>query len=162
MYLKITSRLSGIVWISRVTGHCSQFASSSSVYPMRKYIFLGLIARFIITATRMWLNCRLMMTSELTSEWKVEVINLRMKMSSVIVCASRKFSPRRFTKKYRKLSALKFTGSFSNFNQCSTSSKLFYERFDEEDLPFRRSKDGLVSEWLCIFPTDFYSTHTTS
>lgn len=144
MYLKITSLLSGIVWSSRVIGHCSQFAKSSSVYPMRKYIFRGLIDRLKIEAILMWLNWRFMMTSEQTSEWKVAVMNLRMKMSSVIVCASLIFSPRRFAGSYQNFKNRLHLPEI-NSHQCSTNSMLFYDQSYGVDLPSRKSGHGLVS-----------------
>lgn len=86
----MVSFLSATVCSSRVMGHCNQYDNNSSVYPIRKYIFRAVIPRRIIAATRMWLCCRLIITSEQTRSWKVPVRNRRMKMSSTAVSAVRR------------------------------------------------------------------------
>lgn len=90
MYLKTVCPLSSMVCSSNLIGHCSQLLSSSSQYPMRKYIFLAGMPWRRMPAILIMLCCRLMITSEQKRSCHVPVINLLMKTSSTAVSAALK------------------------------------------------------------------------
>lgn len=89
MYLKTTSFLSDTVCSSNLTGHCSQKLKNSSVYPNKKYIFLGLIACLIIPAILIILCCLLIIISLTKRLCQVPIINFLTNKSSTAVSAER-------------------------------------------------------------------------
>lgn len=99
MYLKTTSFLSAIVCSSSLTIHCSQKLNNSSVYPIRKYIFLVPMPRWIIPAILIILCCLLIMTSLVKRPCHVPTINFLMKASSTAVSEDLN-PPSRFAEKY--------------------------------------------------------------
>lgn len=115
MYLNITSFLSATVCNSNLTGHCNQKESNSSVYPIKKYIFLALTFRAIIPAIRMILCCLLIITSLTNSPCHVPVMNLRMNMSSTAVWGA--LSP-------PLTLARKFKSYFKEMTQLSRSTRI--------------------------------------
>lgn len=88
IYLKMTSSFFSVVCNSNFTGHCSQLASNSSLYPIRKYIFLEGIPCLRMPAIRMRLCWRLMMISEQNKSCQVPVMNRLMNTSSSEVSAA--------------------------------------------------------------------------
>lgn len=87
IYLNMTDLGSVTLCNSNLTGHCSQKLSNSSLYPIRKYIFLALILCRTIPAMRIMLCCLLMMISLRNKACHVPVINFLINMSSTAVSA---------------------------------------------------------------------------
>ena len=99
MYLNIVSRLSATVCNSNLMGHCSQKLNNSSVYPIRKYIFLGCTCRATMPDILMMLCCLLIIISDAKSACQVPVRNFLMNISSIAVSDVRS-PPRTLAKIY--------------------------------------------------------------
>ena len=83
--LKSMSFLWSTVWISSLTGLFKKCDKSSSLYPTRKYSFLGNRARDTSPAIIIMFCRLLMITSDKNKLCHVPSMNLRMNMSSIVV-----------------------------------------------------------------------------
>lgn len=160
--MKTVSCCLTIVCISSVIGHCSQFAKNSSVYPIRKYTLFGWIPRRIRNAIRMWLNCRLMITSLQTNEWKVPMTNFRMNKSSTSVWVGRSPSCKlalilneKKEKILKSISLGQIYWCFAIAYHNSTNSMIFVRLYIVEDLPFHKLTVDLFLVWFYIFLIEF-------
>jgi hypothetical protein len=90
MYLNTTSLLSATVCNSNLIGHCNQKLKNSSVYPIRKYIFLVPILLLMIPAILIILCWRFMITSLTNKLCQVPTMNFLMNMSSTAVSEARR------------------------------------------------------------------------
>lgn len=110
-------------------------------------------------AIRIWLNCRLMMTSLQTSDWNVPIMNFRMNMSSTDVCEGRNPSWRLAVGLKWLIQISLLTIRYESFkwqtHSSSMSSTLSEQQFDKVDWPFHMLTVDLVSVWFYTFPMMF-------